>query len=545
MTKHNSILLLIFVLAQLSVSSQNYRYGYLLEFSDKENSSFSVDNPEEFLSQRAIDRRQKNNISISEQDFPVNSIYTDSILHLNAKLHVTSRWFNSAVFLTNDPMFVDEVQFYSFVNRVTLVYENNSTKNATLSSKWTKQTNDLQYGEATTQITMCNAQVMHNRGFLGEDIQIAVLDGGFWRVDELACFDSLWHNNRILATWDFVAGNDSVFEDNSHGMGVLSIMASNLPNELMGTAPNASYYLYRTENVSTEYLIEEENWIAAAEVADSAGTDIITASLGYSTYDNASMSHTYANMDGKTTRITRGAEIAFSKGIFLINSAGNEGNNNWKYITAPSDGENVLCIGAVDEDETLADFSSRGPSYDNRTKPDVVAKGLATALISSDGTVRNGNGTSYSAPVMAGMVACLWQALPDYSNKKILDLIRSIGDRNKLPDNSYGYGLPDFSKLSFMLDSARIPKENDAIIKIYTNPFYDELAFNVYIEKTQEVKIFLQNTQGQQVYFDSQQLTGGVYNLVQINGLSRLESGCYILSIHTNFEIITEKIVRL
>jgi subtilisin family serine protease len=313
----------------------------------------------------------------------------------------------------------------------------------------------------------------------------------------------------------------------------------------MGTAPEASYYLFRTENVYSEYPIEGENWIAAAERADSAGVDIITASLGYGSFDDETMSYTYSDMDGKTTRITKGAEIAFSKGIFLVNSAGNEGTSTWHYITAPSDGEHVLCVGAVAANKIIAPFSSRGPSADNRVKPDVTAMGMGTALIYADGTVGSGNGTSYSCPVMAGMIACLLQALPEKSNIEILNLVREISDRYDTPDNDYGYGIPDFSKLSFLIDSSNYNKESDDnIVAAYPNPFVDKIKLNLFINKSQTIKIVLYNNFGEKVYYTEKHFLSDSYNLVILGDLPKLQRGFYFLSVYTEQKILSAKIVK-
>ena len=543
MTRIISSIVALFFL-QTTLNGQDYKYGYLIEFTDKNNTEYSVDNPEVFLSQRAIQRRAKNSISVNEQDFPVNKNYTDSLLFFDAKLHVTSRWFNSAVFLTNSNAFVANAENCSFVSRVSLVYENPViTKKKSTVSKWNTFSDTAFYGDSYNQLKMCNAQLLHERNFLGNNIQIAVLDAGFWRVDELSCFKELWDSNRILGTWDFVEGNESVFEDHSHGMAVLSTMGGNLPGELMGSAPNASYYLYRTENAISEYPIEEENWIAGAEKADSAGADIITASLGYSIYDNQEMSHTYSDMDGKSTRITQGAEIAFTKGIFLINSAGNEGNNDWNFITAPSDGENVLCVGAVDKNSIIASFSSRGPSADNRIKPDLMAQGLATTLISSNGNVSTGNGTSFSCPLLAGMVACLWQALPHYSNKDLLTLVRKVGNKYLNPDNDYGYGIPNFANVLTYFGN------NDTVVdgsnhEIYPNPFSNNFSVQIFLNKEQNVTMRLFNLQGKEIYFKKFFVEANVSNIININDLPKLENGCYFLKIEDNSHMFIQKIVK-
>ena len=545
MAKISFIFLIITVLFFNIAPAQNYRFGYLIEFTDKNNTIYNIENPEEYLSERAIERRQKFNIEITSQDFPVNKTYTDSIVKLGAKLHVTSRWFNSAVFFTDSVNFPDKVSNISFVSNCKLVYKTDKKKSALSQNKLKSVSDDEIYGNSYNQIAMCNAQKLHYKGFKGKGIQIAVLDGGFHNVNTMECFDSLFMNNRILGYWDFVEQNDNVFDDHTHGMGVLSIMGGNLPGQLMGSAPEASYYLFRTENVYSEYPIEEENWIAAAERADSAGVDIITASLGYNNFDDENMSYTYEDMNGKTARITKGAEVAFSKGIFMINSAGNEGTNSWHYITAPSDGEHVLCVGAVAENREIAPFSSRGPSADGRIKPDVMATGYGTTLIYADGTVGYGNGTSYSCPLMAGMIACLWQALPDKSNVEILSLIHEISDRYDNPDNDYGYGIPDFAKLSFLIDSSNFNKKSDDdVVTIYPNPFTDKIMFQLFINKSQTVKIVLYNNLGKKVYYTEKYFFPASYNLVILDDLPKLQRGFYSLSIYTEQKTLSTKIVK-
>jgi hypothetical protein len=545
MVKIKNILFIVSLFTVSFITAQDYKFGYLVEFTDKDNTQFSIDNPDKFLSERAIERRNKFNIQITSQDFPVNKTYIDSIVKLGASMHVTSRWMNSAVFYTDSVNFPEKVANISFVSNCKLVYKKDGKKSVLSQNKFKSISGNEIYGNSYTQIAMCNAQKLHQKGFKGKGIQIAVLDGGFHNVNTMECFDSLYANNRILGSWDFVSHNSNVFDDHTHGMGVLSIMGGNLPGQLMGTAPEASYYLFRTENVYSEYPIEGENWIAAAERADSAGVDIITASLGYGSFDDETMSYTYSDMDGKTTRITKGAEIAFSKGIFLVNSAGNEGTSTWHYITAPSDGEHVLCVGAVAANKIIAPFSSRGPSADNRVKPDVTAMGMGTALIYADGTVGSGNGTSYSCPVMAGMIACLLQALPEKSNIEILNLVREISDRYDTPDNDYGYGIPDFSKLSFLIDSSNYNKESDDnIVAAYPNPFVDKIKLNLFINKSQTIKIVLYNNFGEKVYYTEKHFLSDSYNLVILGDLPKLQRGFYFLSVYTEQKILSAKIVK-
>ncbi|MBI9066521.1 MAG: S8 family serine peptidase [Salinivirgaceae bacterium] len=530
--------------------SQDYSYAFLVEFTDKNQTAYSVDNPLEFLSQRAIDRREKYDIAITDNDFPVNDFYVDSLKYYSGVFHNSSKWFNSAVYYTNNSAFNEDVQNISFVQNVRLVYTNFSLKSSTNKNKFQSENNismpaDFDYGESYDQIAMCNGQVLHNQGYAGQGMQIAVLDAGFKNADEVSCFDSLFQNNRILGTYDFVKNETSVYEDHYHGMNVLSILAANIPGLVMGTAPKASYWLLRSEDDASEFPIEEENWIFAAEFADSAGVDVITTSLGYSVFDDADMSYVYADMDGETTRITQGAEKAFSKGIFVVSSAGNEGGNSWKYLTAPSDGEHIMCIGAVNQEESIAYFSSQGPSADGRVKPDVCGVGAGTILVNPDGSDGSGSGTSFSCPLIAGLSTCLWQAFPDLSNMELLDLIRSCADSYDNPNNYYGYGIPDYAYAIDMMNDTFI-KDNtkSQILNVYPNPLVSDLSFNLYIDKEQTINIVLFDLLGNKLFSQSKVLNTTSTAKIKIQGLDILERGAYVLTVYTNTGVLTSIVVK-
>ncbi|OFX59455.1 MAG: hypothetical protein A2W84_08815 [Bacteroidetes bacterium GWC2_40_13] len=549
--ERNKFWLVVFgVLIGIPVFCQNYSYGFLVEFTDKLGTEYSVEHPEVFLSNRALDRRIKNGIAVTEEDFPVNKSYADSICKFDAVLHVTSRWLNSAVFLTNNASFPDQLVQVSFVKKVSAVYLGASLKSSNLTSKWHEESSievpvTIDYGASENQLTMCNIQMLHNQGYMGDGIQMAVLDGGFYRADEFTAFESMFQNNRLLGTFDFVENDASVFEDHQHGMNVLSIIASNLPGQLVGSAPEASFWLLRSENVYSEYRIEEENFIAAAEFADSAGVDIITASLGYSVFDDDAMSYSYQDMDGKTTRVTQGAEKAFSKGIFMVNSAGNEGDNPWQHITAPSDGEHVLCVGAVDSMGNLAGFSSLGPSADGRTKPDVVGQGVQTSLVLPTGEIGQGSGTSFSGPLIAGMVACLWQALPGYSNQELLGLIRQTSSNYLTPDDYYGYGVPDFAKALSKAQNLHVDDySKDQLLTVFPNPFYDYLELDAYFVEKQTLIVNLLDVKGSVVYSESWNCNNTAFKHLELKNLAGLERGVYILEVISNQTISSRKIVK-
>ena len=274
-------------------------------------------------------------------------------------------------------------------------------------------TTDYNYGNASNQIEMLKGEVLHQNNFTGEGMQIAILDAGFPNVDNFAAFKHIQDNNQILGGYDFVQRNEDFYTGYSHGMSVLSTIAGFLENEFVGTAPDAEFYLFITEDYDNETPLEESLWVEAAEKADSLGVDVINTSLGYTTFDNPNYNYTYNDMDGKTTFISRGAEIAFSRGLLLVNAAGNEGDTLWHYISAPADAESVLSIGAVNAVGTIAPFSSYGPTSDGSIKPDVCAQGSECIHYKCSGNIATSNGTSFASPILAGVITCLWQAFPE------------------------------------------------------------------------------------------------------------------------------------
>lgn len=334
------------------------------------------------------------------------------------------------------------------------------------------------YGKTDIAIKMLNLDQYHKMGYTGKGVVLALFDVGFHNVDTLAPFDSLWMNNRVKAWRDFVDKDTNVFDNGGHGTAVLSIAGGNYPDSLTGAAPEVTFVLARTEDVNSETHQEELNWVKAMEWADSIGVDIIHSSLGYSDFDTLEGDYTYFDMDGETTIITLAANIATSKGIFVTNSAGNEGAKPWKYITAPCDGKDVLCVGAVDSFRVKADFSSFGPSADGRVKPEVMAMGKNIHYIDATGRVLSGNGTSLSGPLIAGMVACLKQAWPGVSNDTLFDVIIRSADRYSQPDSAYGYGIPDVLVADSLLRTMVSIKETSGpvALKIFPNPASDYLV---------------------------------------------------------------------
>ena len=426
---------------------------YWVSFSDKNDTLFSTENPEVFLSQKAIDRREKFDIAITKEDFPVNPFYLDTLKSLGAKVHHTSRWLNAATILLpkKNKKVIADLSFVENIEYVGRVYPDKSVKirqgNSFRDTLESEIVPEEYYGYASFQVKSIAIDSLHQMGFSGEGVTIAVLDGGFRQVDSIPFFDSLRVAGRLINHYDFVDGDHTVFESSSHGSQVLSTMAAKIPNVLVGTAPHANYLCLKTEDTRGEYRLEECNWVAAAEYADSIGADLINSSLGYSTFSDKSMNYSYDNLDGTTSISSQAGDIAFSKGMIVISSAGNEGASKWKYIGIPSDAKNVFTVGATNQKGERAGFSSIGPTPDGRIKPEIAAIGSWVAVTSTRSfRVNIGSGTSFSAPLIAGATACLWQAFPDKSNKEIIEAIKLSGSQSDAPDSELGYGVPSFIK---------------------------------------------------------------------------------------------------
>ncbi len=550
MIKRLIILFLITIFSQ----GEMYASRYFIKFKDKNNSPYSVSNPSFYLSAKAIQRRTNQSISITDSDLPVNPFYIDSIRTMGATILNSTKWLNG-VTVDCDSLTYQSIRTLSFVEmgrqimRLSASTEKKSKKFPEniplLSNQGMMRVANLDYGNSFNQIHLMNGEYLHNNGFTGEGITIAVLDAGFFSVDVLTAFDSMRSMNRILGTWDFVANETGVYEDNSHGMQVLSCMAGNVPGQLVGTSPDASFWLLRSEDVATEYIIEEYNWVSAAEFADSVGADIISSSLGYSTFDDTATSHTYADMDGNTTPSSIGADLAASKGILVICSAGNNGNSQWHYISAPSDADSVLSIAAVDEYGYKASFSSWGPSADGDVKPNVAAKGQQTTIATTFGGVGTGNGTSFACPVLAGSAACLWQAHPLKSNMEIFDAIQQSANYYQSPGDSLGYGIPNFIVADLLLggSSLSLPGD-DNLLGLYPNPFQSEINFQFFSAASQMLEIEIIDAIGKVVRRDKQAIQKGMMNTVQLSSLSGIQQGVYFVLIKANEKSFLRKVIK-
>lgn len=483
--------LLLSVVITVCGIAQTPDQKHVVFLKNKDNNPYSLSNPGEFLTQRSLDRRARYGITLDEKDLPVTPSYVAQIAATGASVIYPLKWFNAVVIKTINPSVLAAIAMLPFVDHIDQVVPKNPGSDfgkagikrlerippyslyPPIPSARIKSTGSFDYGMAFNQAHMIKADGLHNLGFSGEGMMIAVLDAGFYHVDQIAAFDSLWLTNRILGTRDFHLPGNNVFGDDmhTHGTSVLSTMGANLPGQMVGTAPHASYWLIRTEVGDYEALVEEYNWAGGAEFADSLGVDVINSSLGYTTFDNPVYDHTYADMDGNTTPVTQAADMAAARGLLVVNSAGNEGSNAWHFIGAPADGDSVFAIGAVNSQGTYASFSSTGPTFDGRVKPDVMAQGENTAVVSGWGYVQTGSGTSFSSPVTAGGLTCLWQSMLSHSAEEIRNAVRKTASRATDPDSLYGFGIPDLVNARVYLSTLDFTTQTGGPFCLYPNPF--------------------------------------------------------------------------
>ena len=439
---------LAIALLATGASAEQDTLKYRISLKDKAATEYSLKKPEKYLSAKAIERRRKQNLPIDSTDLPVCRKYIDEIRKQGVKIVVTGKWDNFVTVSCNDTTLIDRIAALPFVLSTEKVWISPGAGKPSMATERDSVLNqptmhpDSIYGRAITQIQMSNGDKLHEAGFKGQGMTIAVIDAGFHNVDKITAMQNI----RILGTKDFVNQQADIFAESSHGMSVLSCIGMNRPDIMTGTAPEASFWLLRSEDEYSEHLVEQDYWSAAVEFADSVGVDVINTSLGYYSFDDKSKNYKYRDLDGRHALMSRQASHIADKGMILVCSAGNSGAGSWKKITPPGDAENVLTVGAIDKRAVLATFSSVGNTADHRVKPDVVAVGVGSDVIRTDGNQGRANGTSFSSPIMCGMVTCLWQACPTLTAKEVIELVRRSGDRAGFPDNIYGYGVPDMWK---------------------------------------------------------------------------------------------------
>lgn len=530
----NKLFFIISLLVCFCASSQEPDVNrYIVFLLDKDTAFFSEKKPQTYLSTKAIQRRSKQGIPITPQDFPVNSQYLADISSTGADVYFSSKWYNAAL-VQMDKSLVSTVRSLAFVVDVDYVADGSPLSRVIQNVEIPENFMEPPFVQSNSSLqnAFIGSEKMHEDGYSGQGITIAVFDNGFKGVNKYKPFQHVFDNNKLVASRDFFGNTNNVFQYGTHGTQVLSCIGANYESSLIGTAPDASFILCVTEEAGGEYRIEEYNWLLAAEFADSIGVDVINNSLGYSYgFTESSMNYSVDDLDGKTTIITQAANIAASKGIVVVTSAGNEGNNeeDWNMkITPPSDSKAVLAVGSITKSLTRSSFSSFGPTADGRIKPDVVTLGSNVAVMIGNGVVTTSSGTSFSAPQIAGFAACVWQRSPEFNSIEVIEAIKLSGNNALKPDTVFGYGIPNYltMKNNGVLFFNQILNSE---INVYPNPFTDnkitidmqgaviEQSINIKIIDNQGRPIFIQkvnrrNTPDQLVIeFDAQ--SEGVYYL--------------------------------
>ena len=567
--KRNVTLLLFLLSFAASASAQYTRY--IIVFTDKKGTQFSLNNPSAYLSAKAIQRRTKQKISIDSSDLPISRTYLDSIASVpNVTLRNQSKWLNQILIITSDANAIIKINSFPFVRAATAIAPVARPSDEIISKKKDETyelgneilsqangathlngINDIQYGGSFNQIHIHEGEYLHNLGFTGDGITIAMLDAGYQSYLTNPAFDSLRLQGHILGTWDYVADEASVNEDFYHGAYCLSIIAANRPGIIVGSAPHASFWLLRTEDVNSEYPVEEQNWAAAAEFADSAGTDMISTSLGYNIFDNPIYNHTYPDRNGNTTIITRAADLAAHKGILVTVSAGNDGGraDDYKYVSCPADADSVLTIGATNGTGTVAAFSCWGPNSAGKVKPNVVSVGQGTILANAAGNAVGGNGTSYSNPNMAGLVACLWEAFPEFTNMEIIDAVQKSSDHYTNPDGRYGYGIPNFRIAYQSLLNERQRRKYESVlgdewIKAYPVPFNSNLSLIIKAKTDGTASVQLIDAMGRQIERKTFDVFTNQYFPITFDHAPALARGVYFIRYNDGKNKKTIKVVK-
>lgn len=523
-------------------------YGYSQEdawvyFNDKPDAATQLNTPLNFLTQRALDRRDSQGIALSENDVPIHQPYIDEITAANGiTVMAKSKWLN-CLHIRGSVDDINTLTLLSFVNHVHFADASLNSKRPTpitiipVNKQMDVQAN-FNYGNSANQIQMLNGHLLHQAGYTGVGKIIAVLDSGFINVNSTSPFQRLFDNNQILGGYNYVSQSTDVYSLHNHGTLTLSCMGGYVDGQLVGTAPDAQYYLFVTEDVTQENPVEESYWVEAAEEADRLGADIISTSLGYYEFDNPNYGHAYDEFTGDEAFASKGANIAFSKGMIVVASAGNSGGSPepLNHIGVPAEATNVLAIGAVKSDETYASFSSVGPSFDGRIKPDLMAQGQASVVANTSGTIQTASGTSFSCPIMAGMIASFWQVVPGLTNQAVIDIVKQSADRYANPDNQFGYGIPDFYT-ALLAVQLSIGDSSKAKFLVYPNPAKNNL-FISFPNEYQDAKVTLYTTLGQNVFEKS------ITKTETSISLDNLKSGIYYYKIESNSFIQSGKIIK-
>lgn len=513
--------------------------------TNKPQANYYIENPNLILSSRALQRRARQQIGINAVDTPVHQAYIDSIQRFDVVIKAKSKWLNAAhvqgtqqnIQALANVSFVDHVEFanrsLNTAAKVLPVSETDTLSKFELVNH--RSTENFTYGQAAMQVQMIKADYLHQNNFTGQNMHIAVIDAGFPSVNTTSAFSRIRNNNQILTTYNYVTANPNVYVGNSHGTSVLSTMAGYITNQFVGTAPDAKFHLFVTEADNYEGPLEESWWVEALEKADSLGVDVVNSSLGYRTFDNSNYNYTTANMDGQTSFIARGANVALSRGMIVVNSNGNYRSSAWRIMGTPADNQNIFSVGAVDENRAIGWFSSPGPTADMRIKPDVAAMGTSVKVININSGIVTTNGTSFASPIIAGAIACFWEAFPDKTASEILNLVRQSAHLYQNPNYDMGYGIPDF-ELAYNQTLSLLNNKKLQHVVFYPNPANHNVTIKL-PESIQNGTMFLYNNQGQLVH-------NAIIYQNQLLNLENLSSGIYMYKISTINGDLLGKIIK-
>ena len=554
----NKKLLFAFSFIGLFIFSDSlFSQKYWILFKNKTGTPYSVSTPSAFLSPRSIARRTAQGIAINASDLPVTPSYVAQIAAVpSVTVLYRSKWLNGVVINVTNTVALTTINSFTFVQTTNRVNKYQITKgiidntqiDPNNNANRTNSTSSYNYGPAVGQATMVGVDCLHNLGYRGEGMMIAILDAGFLNANIEPTLDSLFSQNRVLGTRDFVVGDTMVFEDDQHGAYCLSTMAALSSGTMVGTAPKASYWLLRTEDVATETISEEYNWCRGIEFSDSVGADVTTTSLGYTQFDPGPPSlnnHTYATLNGRTAPMSISANMAARKGMIVLNAAGNEGCSGgpstcWYYVGVPADADSIISVGSVGMTGVKSGFSSFGPTFDGRRKPDLVAQGGPAYVCNSGCSF--GNGTSFATPVLAGAVTCLWQYKKFATNMQIIAALKATADSTAAPNNRIGWGIPHMCPAaSNSLVTVPENKAKDASVKIYPNPFNNSINIILPDVQLQKMIVSISNVLGQVLFTETLMNPG---NVIQLNEAGDLGKGIYFVNISSTQYNITKKIVK-
>lgn len=540
----------VLLMGALPLHAQTAPATYWVQFTDKAHTPYSLSEPGAYLSPRALERRARQGIAIDSLDLPVDPAYIAQLLSSgDFQLLTVSKWFNAVTIRSTDTLALDSLGLLAFVHDVRITRDG-KLRPARHPGKFAQEKTYAQdYGDSFRQVEMMNGHLLHEAGGAkGQGMLIGVLDAGFRDADMLPGLADLRSRNGILLTRDLVNPGGNVYNEHYHGRSVLSLMAGHVPGELEGTAPLAQYVLVRTENDATEYIVEEDNWVSGAELCDSIGCDVLNTSLGYTTFDDSTQDHTWADLNGLTSHMTLAADIATRKGMIPVNSAGNSGANPWHYISVPADAFDILAVGAVNSDRFHASFSSYGPAADGRVKPDVSAMGQAALGLNVVGTeVGPINGTSFSSPLVAGLVACLWQLHPDRTAHQVMDAVRRSASQYSGPDASLGYGIPDFWRAHLLLLGRDLTTLSaPEALSLIPVPFTNYLDVEVYAGDANSMSLTIHDMLGKLLWSTQTGLEPHTYSRVRVQNdlLAKLRAGVYVVEVQVGGSHLTRRVVK-